>query len=70
MTAPLQMTTAEVARLFQCCLPTVRALERAGRLTAIQTPQGIRFDALQVLTVWRRGKPWQGRWPAATRGKP
>lgn len=56
------MQRKEVARLLGCHPQTVDAMARAGRLSEIMTPWGVRFDAIEVLGVWRNGKPWVGAW--------
>jgi hypothetical protein len=66
--ASLQMTTNEVARRLGCDSKTVKAMQAAGVLPAIWTPRGPRYAADDVIRTWRRGRPWQGRWPAATKG--
>ncbi len=56
------MDPKEIARLLDCHPQTVAAMARAGRLTPIDTPLAVRYHALEVLAVWRAGKPWQGCW--------
>jgi len=56
------MTREEVARLLNCSKATVDALSRAGHIQPIETPLGVRYEGMAALAVWRRGKPWQGKW--------
>lgn len=56
------MDCKEAARLLDCHPQTVAAMARAGRLTPIDTPLGVRYHGLEVLAVWRAGKPWMGKW--------
>lgn len=64
MSKRILMDRKEAARLIGCSPQTIAALARAGILVPIKTPVGVRYDALEAVAVWRRGKPWQGVWRA------
>jgi excisionase family DNA binding protein len=56
------MTREEVARLLNCSKATVVALSRAGHIQLIETPLGVRYEGMAALAVWRRGRPFMGKW--------